>query len=693
MALTPNDVLRISEPVEKMYMDCTSQLIINLSRHFATDKALPTAEWETKKLSELGELTNESIEIIAANTGKSPQAIKKAVTEGMGLEIQETEKILSGAAAKGKIQSATTAWDSSEGVKTVLNNLIEQADEDANIVNTVMLNSTRERYVNAVQTCAIEEQALIEKLQSANMATLETQLAKTQTALNASTMSVAVGAEARTTALRRTINQLAEEGITGYVDKAGHHWTPEAYINMDIRTTVHNAAIKGQEARSADYGVTTFQISSHAGARPLCAPYQGKIYSWDGSSGTIEDLYGNTYSYVGIGETSYGQAAGIFGINCGHRPVTFVDGYSVPRFEPTEDMAKNDEEYRISQEQRYLERQIRDEKTKALAYDAAGDKEAFAKSAQRVKEKQANYKEFCDKNDRTPRNDRTQVVGYNRQMASKANAAAKKAAISPNDSGTNMLNKAYDRYTVENNLRRASVSDLSKTSIVGADYGRIPAEIANGYNKTFNKLVDEYNSPLSKVRMMDSAETLKYSSAFATTRTNYENGTAEVLINPLKNKDAATTNARLIELGEKGYAVKVPQARVAEYQPTHEFAHTLVNTQTNYSEKRNFVGVDIQTQKAAQKEITALYDEYRAKVVELERDYKAKELDVIMGNAVTPNAAKEAKQLLDTTKISTYSLENADEFMAEAFVNNKIGSTPNIYADRAVKIIDRYFKR
>ena len=416
MALTPNDVLRISEPVERMYMDCTSQLIINLSRHFATDKALPTQEWETKKLSELGALTDESIEIIAANTGKSPEVIRKAVTEGMGLEIKETEKILQGAVAKGTIQGAAMSWEASEGVKTVVNNLVEQAVEDTNIVNTVMLNSTRERYVQAVQFAAQEELALIEKLQSVTDAVgLEAQLAATQTALNTATTSVAVGAEARTQALRRTITQLAEQGITGYIDRAGHHWTPEAYINMDIRTTVHNAAIQGQKARSADYGVYTFQISSHAGARPLCAPYQGKFYSWDGSEGTVEDLYGNTYHYEGINNTSYGQAAGIFGINCGHRPNTFVSGYNIPRFEPTQDAEENARQYQLSQEQRYLERQIRDEKTKALAYDAAGDKEAFAKSAQRVKEKQSTYNQFCKQNDLTKRNDRTQVVGYTRK--------------------------------------------------------------------------------------------------------------------------------------------------------------------------------------------------------------------------------------------------------------------------------------
>ena len=409
--MKPTDILRIAEPIEKMYMDCVSQLIINLSGHFDINDVTPTAEWETKKLSELGALTNESIEIIAANTGQKAIDIRKAVTEGLGLEIKDTEKVLQGAANKGLIQGASQSWEASESVKTVVKNLTEQANSDLNVVNTTMLQSTREQYVWAVQ----------------NTANAEMVFAQAQQAMNTAAMTVAIGVEARTQALRRTIKQLADNGITGYVDRAGHKWSPEAYVNMNIRTTVHNAAVQGQKARSADYGVDTFQISSHNGARKRCAPYQGKFYSWTETGGVVEDLYGNKYKFENINVTSYGEPAGIFGINCGHSPQTFVSGYNIPRYEPTEDFEKNAEEYKLSQKQRYYERQIRDAKTEALAYDAAGDKEAFQRKAVQIKEKNARYKAFCEENNLTPKLDRTQVMAYNRSAAGKANAAVRRA--------------------------------------------------------------------------------------------------------------------------------------------------------------------------------------------------------------------------------------------------------------------------
>lgn len=426
MPITNKDILRISEPVERMYSDCTSQLLVNLCGHFKNGKFLPTGQWELEKLSELGELTQESIVIIANATGQRESAIMEAVSNALGISVAETEAQLWEAAKSGVIRGVNNSWQSSERIKMVIQNLTGQALQDTNIVNTVMLQSTRDVYLNAINYCVSEEQKLIEKLYGAtDLASLEEQMGKVQRELNAATARVVTGAEARTTALRRTINKLVNEGITGYVDKAGHHWSPEAYINMDIRTTSHNAAVQGQRTRSAEYGVDTFQISSHRGARPLCAPYQGKFYCWGGRGGLIRDLYGELHQYDPISTTSYGQPAGIFGINCGHNPETFIDGYSVPAYEHPDD-AQNAIEYKQSQNQRYIERQIRNEKTEALAYQAAGDEEAFKETAARIKARQEEYKKYCEANNLTPRTDRTQVHGYDRSMAAKVNAAAKK---------------------------------------------------------------------------------------------------------------------------------------------------------------------------------------------------------------------------------------------------------------------------
>ena len=431
--MTPQEILALSEPVESVYTDCVAQLIENICKHLGTGKNLTTQEWELKKLSELDALTNESIKIIQSHTGKSRAEIKRAISSALGIGVRDVESVLKGAVRAGAIAGVGFTAEQSDALKGLLENLVGQAEDRANLVNTVMLQSTRNRYVWAVNNVADEEQKLIEKLMSArNAEELEQQLGKVQQALNVATSSVEVGAESRVQALSRTVKQLAQEGITGYVDAGGHHWSPEAYMNMDIRTTIHNTYIQAQRTRASEYNVETFQITSHAGARPLCAPYQGKFYSWDGSSGILHDLYGKEYFYESIFNTSYGEPAGIFGINCGHDPVTFVDGYNIPRYEPTTDFEQNAKEYAETQKQRQLERNVRNAKLEAIAQDAAGNKAAFEQAALKVRKANADYKAYCKDKGLTPRNDRLQVLtsvegtGYNRSISSKAVWAARK---------------------------------------------------------------------------------------------------------------------------------------------------------------------------------------------------------------------------------------------------------------------------
>lgn len=428
--MTPQEILELSEPLEAVYTDTVTQLIANICKRLGEGKELPN--WQAKKLAELDALTDESIQIISRMTGRRDTEIRNAISKALNIELKDVEAVLTGAAAAGAIAGIGFTVEESQGLKSMAQALIDQAETRANLVNTVMLNSTRQRYIWAVNSTADREQKLIEQLYSArNYDELEAQLSKVQAALNKAAGAVEVGAEARVQALSRTVKELAQEGITGYIDRGGHHWSPEAYMNMDIRTTVHNTAVQAQKTRAEEYGVETFQISSHGGARPLCAPYQGKFYSWDGSSGVVHDLRGNEYFYESIYDTSYGEPAGIFGINCGHNPQTFVDGYNIPRYEETKDAEANAAEYRESQKQRYYEREVRQAKLEAIAQDAAGNKDAFNQAAAKVRQANANYKEFCKSTGRTPRPDRLQVYaspdgqGYNRSMSGKVTGATR----------------------------------------------------------------------------------------------------------------------------------------------------------------------------------------------------------------------------------------------------------------------------
>ena len=391
-----NLALRLSEPVEAAYLDAVDALIINIARHLGTGKAFRTASWEVAKLSEMGQLSAENAKIINEATKRVPDEIRKALDEASAEALKTLEKAVREAIAAGRIEEAPV-----DTVRALLQELAQQAVEKANLVNTVMLDSAQSAYTAAVTNT----------VQGINQAMSTEQVSATQGVLNAAATATEVGSETRLQALRRAISQMADNGIYGFVDRAGRHWSPEAYINMDIRTTVHNAAIQSIRNRQQDYGSDIFQVSTHPGARPLCYPYQGKFFTWGSEGGAFTDGDGNRHSYKPISSTSYGQPAGLFGINCGHYPLPQIPGVTIPQDKPRQDKEANDKLYRESQEQRALERSIREAKRKQAAFKAAGLDDAADEMSTIIRDGQAAMREFIKKTGRARRYDRESIKG------------------------------------------------------------------------------------------------------------------------------------------------------------------------------------------------------------------------------------------------------------------------------------------
>lgn len=409
--LTPNEILKLSEPVEQVYSNIVDALLINMGKHFNSGHTLSTEQWEIRKLAELGQLNKESIEIIASLTGQNKELITAALENAVYMATKDIEPELKKAVKKGAIQNA--AADNviaSQSIVQALNAYEQQAMDKLNLVNTTMLESTLAQYRKVI----------------ANTVNIDRQMKATQEVLNTAAGKVIAGTESRQQALRQALSQIHKEGVTGFYDRTGRKWSPEAYVNMDIRTTVHNTAIETVKTRQEDYGVDIFRVSRHSGARPLCYPYQGRYFSWNNKSGTFTDGEGKRHRYSPISSTSYGKPAGLFGINCGHHPITMIPGISIPRDRPEQDKEENDKVYAESQEQRRLEREIRYSRQKAAMMEAAGDKEGFEKEAVKIREKQADYNAFCKKTGRTKRLDRTQVFEYNKSISGKVTSINRK---------------------------------------------------------------------------------------------------------------------------------------------------------------------------------------------------------------------------------------------------------------------------
>lgn len=288
--ITPEKIQALSEPIEDIYRHISDELLINIGKHIRAPTWTHTAAWEVQKLSELGQLTAENAAIINKWIEEIPDAAREAMTETRRAALADLERQMEAAVAAGKIAPPMT--DSTE---RVLQELSAQALDKFNLVNSTMLASSEELYSQAV-------------------------LEAGQRIINETAADVATGAKTQRAAIRDAVRRLGDQGLTGFVDRAGRSWTPEAYVNMVTRTTVHNAAIEARKALAQDYGSSVFQVSSHAGARPGCYPYQGKFYSWDNTSGEIILGDGSVVRYEGLDRTTYGQAAGLFGIYAELKP-------------------------------------------------------------------------------------------------------------------------------------------------------------------------------------------------------------------------------------------------------------------------------------------------------------------------------------------------------------------------------------
>ena len=253
------DFDKLAAPLVQVYEEVTDQILENIARHFNTGKGLPTIDWQMRKLAEMGQLRQENIRIIARKTKQNPELIRIALENAAGQALKHAETQLKEAVRRGYLHDGGPL-EVSKGVERVFTSYQQQAENTANLVNTVMLDSGMQSYRRVVSDVVQYEQA----------AMAVTQVDAAQNILNTETGKVLTGVSSRQEALRRAIKRMADNGLTGFVDRGGHNWQPETYINMDIRSTCGNVSTEAVFARNEDYGNDLFWVTVKSTARPLC---------------------------------------------------------------------------------------------------------------------------------------------------------------------------------------------------------------------------------------------------------------------------------------------------------------------------------------------------------------------------------------------------------------------------------------
>lgn len=139
-------------------------------------------------------------------------------------------------------------------------------------------------------------------------------------------------------------------------------------LKRHMRTQINQAAGRINLERIQDAGHDLVQTTCHGGARPEHEAWQGKAFCLSGEKEIDGVKYPDFYAVTG-----YGTVTGIMGANCRHFFDMYFPGITeLPELPETlENGMTNEEYYEATQQQRYLERQIRKTKSEINVLEIA----------------------------------------------------------------------------------------------------------------------------------------------------------------------------------------------------------------------------------------------------------------------------------------------------------------------------------
>ena len=230
-------------------------------------------------------------------------------------------------------------------------------------------------------------------------------------------------------AVREALEEVIAGGVyVNYTDRNGNvirRDTIETATARAVRTGISQSSAKIQIARMNELGVDLVIVSSHLGARPDHQVWQGKIYSRSGG-GEYPDFESST---------KYGSVTGLCGANCRHHFSPWFEGQGNP-FEQF-DAEENLKRYELEQQQRTMERRIRNTKRQVMNLKTEVDTEKdpvrkaefeleYQRKSALLQRQNKAYNQFCDDNGMKKQNERIHIAKWDRSQAAKARAAAKK---------------------------------------------------------------------------------------------------------------------------------------------------------------------------------------------------------------------------------------------------------------------------
>lgn len=228
------------------------------------------------------------------------------------------------------------------------------------------------------------------------------------------------------TAMRRTMNQLADSGIryVTYNTESGRRYTQrlDTAVRRNLMDGIREINQGVQDETGKQYGADGKEITVHAMSAPDHEPIQGHQFTNE-----EYDKLQNNEPFEDVDGEKFDAIARPIGVwNCHHFTYSIIIGVNKPNFTKeqlkkfkednqkgyTDKSGKHYTKYECSQKMREMETEIRRHKERYLTLNESGDVEGSKSERATITQMNKQYKAFCEACGLKPQLDRARVPGY-----------------------------------------------------------------------------------------------------------------------------------------------------------------------------------------------------------------------------------------------------------------------------------------
>lgn len=393
--LRPKQIDELPQALVELYSQVEMDILADMARRISgMDLFIPSAQWQYRKLAEMGNCHGWIMQALSTQTGKSRREIEQMMEEA-GLKAYRQDAAIYKRAGLSPPELAA-----SPSLQAVINDGIRNTE------------------------------GLFENLTGT---TADTATRQFERALDRAWLQVQSGGFSQEEAIRMAVKDLSAAGVEAIEYPSGHVDHMDVAVRRAAVTGANQTALRLQDSLADEMDSDLVEVTAHAGARTgkgvaNHAGWQGKVYSRSGKSKKYPSF---------VESTGYGTGEGLGGWNCRHSFFPYFEGLSDPAYTAAELEEMNAKrvtyngekltEYEASQKQRAIERHIRRWKREYKAMEAAGLDTAEA--AGKLAGWQKTQRDFLEQTGLKRQAERERVEGFGRAEAARVNAVVRKTEM------------------------------------------------------------------------------------------------------------------------------------------------------------------------------------------------------------------------------------------------------------------------